>query len=147
MQASTTSDARLVLRSELRELARLADWIEDVARRLQFAPETSFAVQLCLEEAVANIIMYGNSEGAPIIVQIERAGRDVIAVIEDSARPFDPTQVPPRARPASLEEAQVGELGVHLMRSYASQMEYEWRDDRNRLTLRFEPAHETANTA
>ena len=37
----------------------------------------------------------------------------------------------------SLEEAKVGDLGIHLMRSFANGMDYERRDGRNRLTLRF----------
>jgi hypothetical protein len=37
----------------------------------------------------------------------------------------------------SLAEANVGDLGIHLVRSFASSMDYERRDGRNRLTLRF----------
>jgi anti-sigma regulatory factor (Ser/Thr protein kinase) len=37
----------------------------------------------------------------------------------------------------SLEQAKVGDLGIHLMRSFASGMDYERREGRNRLTLRF----------
>jgi anti-sigma regulatory factor (Ser/Thr protein kinase) len=61
----------------------------------------------------------------------------LLAVIEDTARPFDPTTVPPRVAPKTIEEASVGKLGVHLVRNYAAQIEYERRGDRNRLTLRF----------
>ena len=48
---------RLVLRNDLAELERLAGWIEGWAQQ-DLSPDLSFAVQLCLEEAVANIIMY-----------------------------------------------------------------------------------------
>jgi anti-sigma regulatory factor (Ser/Thr protein kinase) len=41
----------------------------------------------------------------------------------------------------SLEEAKVGDLGIHLMRSFASDMHYERQDGRNRLTLRFVELH------
>jgi anti-sigma regulatory factor (Ser/Thr protein kinase) len=41
----------------------------------------------------------------------------------------------------SLEEAKVGDLGIHLMHSFASDMHYERRDGRNRLTLRFVELH------
>ena len=49
---------RLVLRNDVAELQRLAGWIEGFARQ-GMSTDVSFAVQLCLEEAVANIIMYG----------------------------------------------------------------------------------------
>jgi hypothetical protein len=49
--------------------------------------------------------------------------------------------------PASLAEANVGNLGIRLMRSFASDMHYERRDSRNRLTMRFvevqRAAHQT----
>jgi anti-sigma regulatory factor (Ser/Thr protein kinase) len=101
--------------------------------------DVSFAVQLCLEEAVANIIMYGatRDDRLEIAVELERNGGTLVARIEDNGRQFDPTRAPPPAVAASLEQAKVGDLGIHLMRSFASGMDYERRDGRNRLTLRF----------
>jgi anti-sigma regulatory factor (Ser/Thr protein kinase) len=61
----------------------------------------------------------------------------LVARIEDTGRQFDAPQVPPPMMAKSLEEAKVGDLGIHLMRSFASGMDYERRDGRNRLTLRF----------
>ena len=61
----------------------------------------------------------------------------LVARIEDNGRQFDPTRAPPPAPARSLEEAKVGDVGIHLMRSFASDMDYERRAGRNRLTLRF----------
>jgi serine/threonine-protein kinase RsbW len=99
----------------------------------------SFAVQLCLEEAVANVIMYGGAEDDPLEIAVEVAHKDdaLVALIEDNGRQFDPTKVPPPTPAPSLAEAKVGDVGIHLMRSFASGMHYERRDGRNRLTLRF----------
>jgi hypothetical protein len=38
---------------------------------------------------------------------------------------------------SSLAQARIGNLGIHLMRSFASSMQYERRDGCNRLTLQF----------
>jgi serine/threonine-protein kinase RsbW len=129
---------RLVLRKDLAELTRLAGWIEGWAQQ-GLSPDTSFAVQLCLEEAVANVIMYGAAEDErlEIAVELERNGEALVARIEDNGRLFDPTQVPPPPAVTSLEHAEAGHFGIHLMRSFATGMHYERRDGRNRLTLRF----------
>jgi anti-sigma regulatory factor (Ser/Thr protein kinase) len=129
---------RLVLRNDVAELQRLAGWVEGFARQ-GMSTDVSFAVQLCLEEAVANIIMYGaaRDDRLEIAVELERNGGTLVARIEDNGRQFDPTRAPPPAVAASLEQAKVGDLGIHLMRSFASGMDYERRDGRNRLTLRF----------
>jgi serine/threonine-protein kinase RsbW len=129
---------KLLLHRDLAELERLAVWIEGWAKR-DLSPELSFAVQVCLEEAVANIIMYSTTtnDRLEIVVEIEHRNQTLVARIEDNGSAFDPTQVPRPAVPASLAEAQVGNLGIHLMRSFASGMHYERRDSRNRLTMRF----------
>jgi serine/threonine-protein kinase RsbW len=41
----------------------------------------------------------------------------------------------------SLDDAKIGDYGIHLMRSFASGMHYERREGRNRLTLRFGKPH------
>src|SRR5262245_41380542 len=63
------------------------------------------------------------------------------------SRQNDPTPVPRPPVPASLGEAQVGNLGIHLMRSFASSMRYERRDSRNCLTMRFVEVQDAAHGA
>ena len=135
---SSLQSKRLVLRNDLAELARLAGWIEGFAQQ-GVSSDVSFAVQLCLEEAVANVIMYGaaKDDRLEIAVELERNGAALVARIEDNGRQFDPTLAPPPTMPTSLAEATVGDLGIHLMRSFANGMHYERRDGRNRLTLQF----------
>jgi serine/threonine-protein kinase RsbW len=132
-------DSRLVLHSEVAELDRLAGWIEGWTQRNALSADQSFAIALCLEEAVANVIMYGGTadDRLEIAVEAEHNSGTAIVRIEDNGRHFDPTQVPSPPMAASLEEAKIGNVGVHLMRSFASGMQYERRNGRNRLTLRF----------
>jgi anti-sigma regulatory factor (Ser/Thr protein kinase) len=133
------------LHNDLAELKRLAAWIEGWARK-GVSSDVSFAVQLCLEEAVANVIMYGGTSDArlKIVIEVERNGTTLVARVVDNGRQFDPTQVPPPSMPASLEQAKIGDLGIHLMRSFASGMHYERRDGCNRLTLRFKEPQATS---
>ena len=142
---SSAESSRLVLHNDLAELKRLAAWIEDWARK-GVSSDVSFAVQLCLEEAVANVIMYGGTSDArlKIVIEVERNGTTLVARVVDNGRQFDPTQVPPPSMPASLEQAKIGDLGIHLMRSFASGMHYERRDGCNRLTLRFKEPQATS---
>jgi serine/threonine-protein kinase RsbW len=130
--------SRLLLHRDLAELKRLAVWIEGWAMH-DLSASLSFAVQVCLEEAVANIIMYSTTtdDRLEIVVEVERRDQTLVARIEDNGSAFDPTQVPRPPVPTSLAEAKVGNLGIHLMRSFASGLHYERRNSRNRLTMRF----------
>src|SRR5262245_42592045 len=139
------SAKRLLLKRDLAELERLAVWIEGWAIR-DMSADLSFAIQVCLEEAVANIIMYSTTtdDRLEIVVEVERGHQTLVARIEDNGSAFDPTQVPRSPVPASLAEAKVGNLGIHLMRSFASGMHYERRDSCNRLTLQFVEVQDAA---
>jgi serine/threonine-protein kinase RsbW len=142
------SAKRLLLHRDLAELERLAIWLEGWAMR-DLSASLSFAVQVCLEEAVANIIMYSTTKDdrLEIVVEVEREDQTLVARIEDNGSAFDPTQFLRPPVPASLAEAKVGNLGIHLMRSFASGMHYERRDSRNRLTVRFVEVQDAAHGA
>jgi serine/threonine-protein kinase RsbW len=139
---SNLESNRLELRGDLSGLRRLAGWIKAGAQH-ELSADTSFAVQLCLEEAVANIIMHGGAKDdrVEIAIELERDGAMLVARIEDTGCEFDPTQFPPLSIAKSLADAKIGEYGIHLMRSFASGIHYERREGRNRLTLRFGGPH------
>src|SRR5215470_808422 len=109
MVTSPTAPAwRLILRAELAELTRLTGWLEDFVRAAKLTPDQAFAIQLAVEEAVANIISHsGAAENRQdISVELAASGCEVLAVIEDKGRPFDPTTVPPPRRPTSIDDAE-----------------------------------------
>jgi anti-sigma regulatory factor (Ser/Thr protein kinase) len=136
--ASEMETNRLVLRNDLAELDRLASWLEGWADE-NVAPDASFALQLCLEEAVANIIMHGaaSEDRSEIAVEVEHDGATLRASVEDGGRQFDPTRYSPPSPATSLANARVGELGIRLMRNFAGEMRYERRGGRNRSTFWF----------
>lgn len=136
-----TGGRSLVLRRELAELARLRDWADVFSQNLRLPGELVFRLQLCLEEAVANIILHGSAapEHPEIGVTLSESDGAVTAAIEDQGQPFDPREVEARPPPASLDEAAEGGFGILLMRRFASDIAYERVGARNRLVLRLEP--------
>ncbi len=131
---------RLELRSDLNELPRLSAFARTVGRDEGLDADRIFALELCLEEAVANIIVHDGSEidaKKQISVTISKDAHALVACLEDDGSLFDPTNIGVPPAPASLEEARVGGLGVHLIRKLATEMRYERIENRNRLTLVF----------
>src|SRR5262249_1346988 len=67
---------RLILKRELGELDRLAAWVQAIEQQIDLGPEVAFALELCLEEAIANIIMYGDArQHGDISVTVEQTSR------------------------------------------------------------------------
>ena len=104
----------------------MAPWVDDVIARLGLGAGTAHAVQLCLEEAVVNVVSYAFEPDTLHAVHIAlwRDDGEMHAEVTDDGRPFDPRShvLPPQ--PKDLELAQIGGLGIKLMRSYAARMDY-----------------------
>ena len=87
---------RLELRSDLAELKRLARWLKAQSQQ-ELSADTSFAIQLCLEEAVANIIMHGGGakdDRLRIAIELERNAGTLVASIEDSGQGIRSDPIP-----------------------------------------------------
>ena len=102
-----TAGERLNLRSRMSELTHLYPWIERLASRLKIPASTQFAMNLCLEEALSNIIRHGYS-GKPdhsIAVHFTSPREDYfVFVVEDEAPPFNPVDSPELPALSSLED-------------------------------------------
>jgi anti-sigma regulatory factor (Ser/Thr protein kinase) len=134
------SDAySLTLRNDRAELARMMTWIDDIVAALELSADTTYALQLCLEEAVVNVISYGFEPDSEHDVRIAVWRDDglVRAEITDDGMPFDPLAQALPETPSDLESAQIGGLGIKLMRNFATNIAYQRAGSSNRLTLTF----------
>ena len=133
---------RLELDSRLSELTRVQRWIEAIADWHRVPEEIRFAIQLCIEEALANVVLHGyrNEPGHPIVIRCIESGSELFLVIDDQAPPFAPV-APGRSsdemQPASLESITPGGNGIRLMYHFAGSVAYEQLADGNRLTFTF----------
>ena len=117
----------------------MMSWIDELVGPLELTPKATYAVQLCLEEAVVNIISYSFEPDTEHAVKIGvwRDGRMVFAEITDDGRPFDPLAQELPARPTDLASAHIGGLGITLIRNFAVDIVYRRADGTNRLTMSF----------
>ena len=95
------------------------------------------AAELVLEEALSNILRYGYDAPGPrdIAIDLQVDLDEVQVLVIDDAKPFDPLEVDAMLLPDSLDDAQVGGLGLLMIRNTASRMSYERRDGQNRFQM------------
>jgi anti-sigma regulatory factor (Ser/Thr protein kinase) len=137
-------EPRLTLQSQLHELARLWPWVETLAAEYAIPADTQFAIQLCLEEALSNIVRHGyrGQPDQPITVDCATTAgnRELMFTVEDRAPSFDPLapsaieEAPART---SIDQLQVGGQGIRLLRKFAGSLAYQRLPGGNRLTISF----------
>lgn len=130
---------RLDLAVQRSETARLAAWVAEVTATHGLSGDLAFRLDVCLVEAVGNVIAYAfdDPQGHNVAIRIELQGQDLAVAIEDDGRPFDPLLMEAPDIPTRLEDAPIGGLGIHLIRTMADEVRYERQDGRNRLLMAF----------
>jgi serine/threonine-protein kinase RsbW len=139
-KATGNTPDQLPLRAKLSDIAQLPPWIESLASHHAIPVEVQFAIELCLEEAVSNIIRhgYGGNTDCPVIVRftIPQPGCFDFAV-DDEAPLFNPLHVIDMPESNPNGEIRIGGQGVRLLRRFANSLTYEPTSTGNRLTLSF----------
>jgi anti-sigma regulatory factor (Ser/Thr protein kinase) len=81
---------------------------------------------------------YAYPEGTVGYVDIEADIDDtyITFVLSDSGMPFDPTQKEEVDTTLPAEQRKIGGLGIHLVRRIMDSVSYEYKDNKNILTLR-----------
>ena len=124
--------------ADLQDMAAFAKWVENITGELDLSPSAAFAVQLCLEELVANVILHAVPLAArklSVTISFVPAGKNLRVTVEDDGAPFDPTAAAiPSAKP---DLNTTGGRGLMLIRHFAQALTYSRAGDRNRTMLDF----------
>lgn len=125
------------IRNRREDLPLVVSTIERFAVQNGIDAATLHDLNVTLDEALSNIIAHGFDDGAEseILIRLEHGAGEVVIVIEDRGRPFDPTQAPAPDVNAPLQARKVGGLGVHFMRSLMDEVSHCRIDGRNQLRL------------
>jgi anti-sigma regulatory factor (Ser/Thr protein kinase) len=130
---------RFELQNSLSEISRMSDWLRGVLREIGANDDVSHAVCLSVVEAVTNVVSDAFAPGTDhrIDVAVDVAPDELVVVIADDGIAFDPLARPAAVPAADLASAEIGGLGIALMREFSSRISYVRADDRNLLEMGF----------
>ena len=114
----------------------MAAWIDRATGTLEVPHRTVHALQLCLEEAVVNIVSHGGT-AHEIGIALWREPEALRAEVTDDGPLFDPLAHALPPQPRDVQSAPIGGLGIKLMRSFADGIAWRRSGANNVLTLTF----------
>jgi anti-sigma regulatory factor (Ser/Thr protein kinase) len=129
---------RLTIRNDVAEILSLHDAVVDFCGKHHLNEDILFALDLCIEELITNIVKYGYEVRGDQTIQVDLdlLNGQLVLEIRDDGRPFDPTQIPEPDLNVPLEDRMIGGLGIHLVRNYVNSMEYRREANQNITTLK-----------
>ncbi len=136
-QFESTLKEMLVLKNDIHEVIRFSSFIKSAIAKLDIEASLARQLRLAVEEAVVNVIEYAYPIGTDgdITIKLMSDGHNLRFQIIDAGVPFDPTKKEKTDTTLSIEDRQVGGLGILLVRELMDTINYERVDGKNILTL------------
>jgi len=136
-QFQSTLTETLVLKNDVHEVTRFSSFMKSVTEKLGIETSLARKLRLAVEEAVVNVINYAYPAGTEgdVTIKMMSDGNKLHCQIIDAGVPFDPTAKKKVDTTLSVEERQIGGLGIHLVRELMDSINYEREDGKNILTL------------
>lgn len=137
-RSSQNNPVRIELQNSIEELATAISALEEFAVSSHLDEAAAQAAEVVLDEMLSNIIRYGQVGPGldPIILELYLDAGSLVICISDCGMPYNPFDRPPPDLDLPLEEREPGGLGVHLVKNLMDQCDYEYRDERNVVTMR-----------
>jgi serine/threonine-protein kinase RsbW len=136
------ASASLVLRNDLSELQRVAEWVDEWAQQHPLPIEITQRLDLCSTEVVTNIISYAFDDNAAhqIVLRLGWKDTGLNFEVEDNGKPFNPLEAEEPPLFTSLEDAPIGGWGIPIIRTHSDALCYRRANGKNCLTVSYECA-------
>ena len=130
-------ERQLTLTNDIVEIPRLHRFMRTVSEHAGLDHALAMNLNLALEEAVSNVILYAYPEGVQGEVDIRATvGKERIDfTVSDNGVPFDPVDTPDPDLTADVKERPVGGLGIFLVKRIMDQVSYSRENGKNILSM------------
>ena len=118
-------------------LDSLRDYIGELSKRAGLSKKSTYSLKLAVDEIVTNIILYGYEKVgliADYVVESEITDEQLTVIIKDEAAAFDPLakELPNQEDlTRSLEDREIGGLGIFLTIHGVDEFSYEYANEKN----------------
>ena len=133
-----TQNYSFELDNKLSDLKALNQHLIDFGRDIGLPELIISEINVCLDELFTNIVFYGFKDDRvhKIKFTIKVDGTMLIATMEDDGVPFNPLKKKAAELPTDIDSAQIGGLGILIIKKLMDSVCYEREQCNNKLTIK-----------
>jgi len=123
--------------NQIDELSRIAGFLDELAEEWDLPMPLVMSINLVLEEALTNVILYGFDDENKHSIKIEfgKSGDLLTISIIDDGHEYDPTLKEDPDITLAADERPIGGLGIFLIKKIMDTVEYQRINSNNHLIL------------
>ncbi|MCR4619200.1 MAG: ATP-binding protein [Paludibacteraceae bacterium] len=129
----------LKIKNKVDELSKLPPFVNKVCGDMKLGDEMTMNLNLVLEEAVSNVVLYAypkGSEDDDIDISATTSDKSIVFVITDRGVAFDPLQVGQVDTTLPADDRQIGGLGIFIIKNIMNELEYQRVEGKNVFILK-----------
>ncbi len=131
----------LTLHNDVKQIELLTEFIEVLCEELGLDAMLTFNLNLVLEEAVTNVIMYAYPQDEDHTMTLktwtEQSDNIIVFELKDQGKPFNPIEEAPEVDTTlSADKRQIGGLGIFLINKIMDDVTYRYEEGSNILTMK-----------
>lgn len=127
----------ITIPNQLSEIDTVNDQFEAFAERHEISFKVITRMKMVFDELINNTISYGykDDDEHEIAIDIDLYGERLMTTITDDGIPFNPFAQDKPDTSLSLEDRDIGGLGIHLVKNTMDEYSYKRGIDKNQVTL------------
>ena len=128
----------LKIDAKVANLDEVIAFLDKIMEEHEIPMKASMQLDIAVEEIFVNIAHYGYPEGegtAKITVELPEDSSSIVIRFIDQGTPYDPLKKPDPDITLAAEDRPIGGLGIFTVKKSMDNMEYEYKDGCNVLTI------------
>ena len=133
-----SQEYKFELKNSISELKTLHQHLDNWGGDIGLSENSILRINICLDELFTNIVSYGFDDDLEHIIAftLSRDNNSVVINIEDNGIPFNPLEKIDPDFPDNVESANIGGLGIHIIKKLMDNVSYERKEGKNKLSMR-----------
>lgn len=130
---------QLTVKADISQLDQVLSFADGILEEIDCPMKTQMQLDIAIEELFVNIANYAYPDGegnAVIEVEADSSTKSVQIVFEDEGIPYNPLEKEDPDISLSAEDRPIGGLGIFMVKKSVDDMSYEYKDGKNRLTIK-----------
>jgi sigma-B regulation protein RsbU (phosphoserine phosphatase) len=137
MQSEQDKTISFQVTNALNEIEKVVDLFDEFATNNKVNQKVKSTISMALDDLLTNVVSYAynDEQQHKIGVRISVVESSIVVVITDDGMPFNPFQMENPNTKASIEERDMGGLGIHLVKKMFDHVAYHRNIEKNVVTL------------
>lgn len=129
----------IVVEATIESIPKVTAFVDEQLEQLECPMKTQMQVDVAIDELFSNIAHYAyNTEigSATVRVEVMEAPLAVVITFIDNGVPYDPLAKADPDITLSIEERDIGGLGIYMVKKTMDDVSYEYKDGQNILRIK-----------